>query len=214
MPTTTTMSSTAAHAGKLEFETMVAERKDALVIEGGYSKEDADGNDVADYVAFKTAGQVILAGTQIDDVDDAPKGLTNVELLEKVLPDVEYDLDDPVDAAAWAALAKRIGAITQPNPTGFVQRALPKGLVLISMSTFRPSGRVKVAFVTTDENIILDHSLQPVIDQVLKEAVKLHSQATMIVDRKPELAAPVRKAITSGTKRAQATAALPAGDDA
>ena len=211
---TTTMSPASAYAASLQWNDMVAERKDALVIEGGYSKEDGNGNDVADYIAFKTAGQVVLSRTVIDDIDDAPKGLTNVELLEKVLPDVDLDADSELDTAAWAALAKRIGGIVQPGPLGFVQRALPKDHVLISMSTFRPSGRVKVAFVTTDDSIVLDHSLQPVVDQVLKEAVKLHAQATMIVDRKPQLAARVRKAITSGTKRAGTTAALPAGDDA
>jgi hypothetical protein len=208
-----------AWAEKLRAEQMVAERQEQLVVEAGHSKEDADGNDVADYVSFKAKGSVELAACRIDDADDMSKGFTKEELLEKILgEDVEYDLDDPIDREAISKLAKRAGGLMDPDPKGPVQRALPKGLVLIKTPTYRSSGRVWVAFVTTDPQLIMDYGFQPVIDQAIKQAVKVHDKGLLIVDRKPELAGPVQKAIESGATRARNTARidlaeLEAGDE-
>jgi hypothetical protein len=209
MATATPLSSTDAYQGALEFERLSEERKVALVIEGGYSLQNAKGEDEPDWDSYLLKGVLIVSGHSIEDADKMAEGLTAEELRDKALPDVEYDPDDPVDAKAMSKLARRIWGITDPRPSGKVQRALPKGAVAIRTTVYRSKAKVKVAFVTSDHQIILDESLQPVIDQAIKEATKVHAQGTMIVDRVPELGTKVRKAITSGAKRASQTAALP-----
>src|SRR5437762_1860927 len=120
--TTTGQMALTPYQGKLEFERQVAERMQELVMEGGFSEEDADGNDVPHWDAFKNAGAVVLMGHQIDKPDDRAKGLTAYELLEETLPSVSIDQTDPIDKDAWSKLARRIWGITQPGPTGYVQK--------------------------------------------------------------------------------------------
>ena len=206
---TTALSPTDAWQAKQEFDRMVKDRFEQLVMEGGFSRENAAGDDEPDWEAYLAEGVVVLSGHEINDAKKMSDGLTADELRDKVLPDIEYDADDPVDLAAVAKAARRIWGITIPGPNGKVQRALPKGLVFVRPSVYRNKAKVKVAFVTSDHQIILDESLQPVIDQAIKEATKVHAQGTMIVSRVPELGASVRKAITSGAKRASQTASLP-----
>src|SRR5207244_1534878 len=58
------------YQGKLEFDRQVKVRMEELVMEGGFSMEDADGNDVPDWDAFKAEGAVILTGHRVDSPDD------------------------------------------------------------------------------------------------------------------------------------------------
>jgi hypothetical protein len=207
MPTATELSMAEKWQAKLEAEAHVEVRKDELVIEGGFSSEDADGNDEADYPAFLSKGVVVLTGHRIDDTDKESEGLSPSELIAEVLPDVDYDLTDPYDREAWAALTRRLwNGITDPRKTGKTQRALPKPLVLIRKTVQRPDGPTKVAFVTGNGSIQLDDSVQPVIDEVYKVAGKVHEQASMVTDRNPAIAGKVNKAITAGMKRASANA--------
>lgn len=209
------------YQGKLEFDRQVKARTEELVMEGGFSQEDADGNDVPDWEVFKNEGAVVLIGHQIDNVNDRAKGLTAHELLEKVLPDVSVNLMDPVDKEAWDKLARRIWGITQPGPTGYVQKQLAKPFVLIRVPLFRVSGpkapavKVNVAFVTSSDDIIIDDSLTPVIDEVIAGASKIRKQAELIHKRKPELGQRITTAIASGTQRVATDARLalnPAND--
>jgi hypothetical protein len=202
---TTTNQATGAelYANALEFKRRVKERREALLVEGGFSKENADGDEVADPEAFKAEAAIIASGREVDDPDRDFEGYTDEEILAEVL-DVEVDEDDPVDRAAMEYLAKRIGGILQTGPNGYVQRALSKGKVLIRKDAYRgkTKTKVRVSFVTTHHGIIVDDSLLPVLDKTLRESVKLHDQAAMIVGRVPELGPQVNKAITSGMKRA------------
>jgi hypothetical protein len=220
MSTTTEQPSLTPYQGKLEFDRQVKTRMEELVMEGGFSEEDGEGNDVPDWEAFKNEGAVVLTGHRIDDPDDRAKGLTAHELLGKVLPDVDVDTTDPVDNDAWNKLSRRIWGITQPGPTGYVQKQLAKPFVLIRTILIRvagpkaPAEKVKVAFVTTNDDIIIDDSLTPVIDEVIAGANKIRQQAELIHKRKPELGQRITKAITGGTQRVanDARLALPAGD--
>jgi hypothetical protein len=195
------------YEGKLEFDRQVKSRVDELVIESGFSEEDAEGNDVPDWEAFKNEGAVILTGHRVDKPSDKAKGLSAYELLTRVLPDIEVDLTDPVDKDAWAKLARRIWGITQTGPTGYVQKQLAKPFVLIQTTVMRisdpttPPEKVKVAFVTANDDIIIDDSLTPVIDEVIAGASKIRKQAELIHKRKPELGQRITKAIASGTQR-------------
>ena len=82
-------------------------------------------------------------------------------------------------------LARRAWGITQTGPSGFVQKQLGEGLVMIRTSVYdEDERRVRDH---EDDQIVLDDSLQPVIDAVIKGAGKIHAQAKLIVSRKPEL---------------------------
>ena len=201
-----------------ELKRRVRERKDEALIEGGYLKEDADGNDKADYMAFRDEVMLIAEGHEINDADDEAKGLTDAEILAKALPEVEFDEDDPVDAKAAEQLAKRCGGFLQTGKTGYVQKHLPKGKVLIRKQVSRAIGKAKiqvtVTFVTTDHGIIMDSSMQPVVDAAVKGFVKANEHGDMIVGKVPALNAKVNKALTAGAKRATNTVrpALEAGE--
>jgi hypothetical protein len=210
----TAISNVELAANELEFTNRVKARVDELVVEAGFSEEDSDtGQDLADMDAFKAEAAAVVSAHRIDDPDKDGDGLTDHEILAKVMPDVEYDEDDPVDVRAIATLAKRAAGAMQTGPNGYTQKRLPKGVVLIRKYAFRGKDRakVRVTFVTGDHSIIMDHSFQPVLEKTLKESVKLNAQSAMIVDRVPELAGTVRQAITSGMKKASSTAQITAG---
>lgn len=200
-----TSTNTALYEAALEFARQVEVRVDELMFEAGFSDEDANGNEVVDWDAFKTKAAVVLSNHQINDPDERADGLTADELLSAMIPDAPgsdgSDIDDPVDAKARAILARRAWGVTQPGPTGYVQRQLGKGLVMIRTAVYRGKTKTNVAFVTTNDAIVLDDSLQPVIDTMVKNAGKVHAQAKLIVSRKPELAPTAHKAIEAGTKR-------------
>src|SRR4051812_35141773 len=75
-------------SARLAFEQAVQARRDEVVIAAGFSAEDADGDDTADYNALKRAAAVVVAGAEITNRDDRAKiGLSSGDLYARVLPD-------------------------------------------------------------------------------------------------------------------------------
>jgi hypothetical protein len=189
--------------GRLEWEARVKARSEELAIEAGYAK--ADGS--VDWRAYRDEAAVIVANHEINDPDRRINGLTADELAEKVLAEVDYDPNDPVDAAAFTKLARRAFGVTQPKPDGYVQRQLTGEKHLVQIDVLRVTDprktakKVRVAFVTTNDQMVLEDVLQPVIDEVVARATPVQQTAAMILHRKSKLAGAIQKAINAGTNR-------------
>jgi hypothetical protein len=207
----------------LELLKAIDDRKTELLIAAGFSKEDPEGNDVADYDALKQSGALAVARAVVSNRDDRAKlGVSQGDLYAIVLPDAPgadgATPDDFVDQQVKLQLSRFLWGITQVAPNGYVQRQLGDGRVLVRAKVHRGHDPIVVAYVTESPELLLSDSLQPEIDSLVKRANKLHTHAAMIVTRQPALAGNVAKAITTGTKRASNDARLdlpelPAGEE-
>jgi hypothetical protein len=188
----------------LAWDAAVEATKDALVIDNGYTAEDEDGNDATDYEAMKRAAVPMMAAAVARTRDErATVGLTAGDLFDRVLPEhPDYDSANKIELAAMKGLARYLWGITQPAPSGYVQSRLDDGLVLARAKVHRGNDLVHVAYVTDNDELILADNLQPVIDDLVKEAVRVGASSTMLVVRRPALAAAARRAIKDGNRKA------------
>jgi hypothetical protein len=195
---------------ELEYKGAVDGVKDALVIENGYSDEDEDGNTVPDYEAMKKAGAESVTATFVRSKDDRAKiGLTAGDLFARVLPEhPDLDSANQIERDAVKSLTRFLWGITQTAPNGYVQSRLEEGLVLAQAKVHRGNDAVNVVYVTDDDELILTDRLQPDIDEFVKQAARVGAASTMIVMRRPALAAAARRAISAGNRKA-ASAAQP-----
>lgn len=215
------MSDTLTGSVQLDLFSVIDDRKDEVVVAAGFSHEDDEGNDVADYGALKQAAALVVSRAVVSNRDDRAKiGLSAGDLYASVLPGAPgADGSMPgdfVDSQVKERLVRFLWGITQVSPTGYVQKQLTDGRVVVRAKVHRGHDPVTVVYVTDNPELLLTDSLQPEIDALVKRANKLHSHAAMIVTRQPALAGSVTKAITTGTRRAAADARLelPAGDEA
>ena len=195
---------------ELAFKGAVEGLRDAIVIENGYVEEDEDGNTVPDWDAVKQAGADAVTAAVVRSRDDRAKiGLTPGDLFDRVLPEhPNRDSANRIEREAIKSLTRFIWGITQEAPNGYVQTRLADGFVLLRAKVHRGNDPVKVAYVSDDDELILTDGLQPDIDELVREAARLGGKSTMLVLRRPSLAAPARRAITAGNRKA-ASAAQP-----
>jgi hypothetical protein len=73
-----------------------------------------------------------------------------------------------------------------------------------------PTGtrRVRVAYLTSNPDLLMQDSLQPELDALVNKATKLNKHGSMIATRVPAITGRVVKAIDLGAKKAQAHARL------
>jgi hypothetical protein len=191
---------------EIAFKAAVEAVKNALVSENGYVDDDGD----PDYEAMKPRVVEVVSAAVVRDPDDRAKvGVSKGDLLDLVLPDhPDRDKANKIEQVAMAQLTRYLDGTTQVSPNGYVQSRLTDGLVLVKAKVHRGGDPVTVAFVTDDPDMILTGSLQPELDKLVAESLRLSATATMIVSRQPQLSTPTRRAITAGVKKAS-TAAQP-----
>jgi hypothetical protein len=198
---------------EVEFEAAVAAMKDAILIENDIAFE-VDGEVLADYDELKRRGAAAVTAALVRSRDErATAGVTPGDLFNAVLPvHTPYDEANLIERRAMDQLTRHLWGITQTAENGYVQRSLTDGLVLARSKVHRGNDPVQVAFVTDNDELIVTESLQPELDALAKRAAKVGAKATMIVTRRPELAAAVRRAVSAGGRKA-ITAAQPSAPE-
>jgi hypothetical protein len=200
-----------------QFNEAVARRIDDLYVEHGYAYEMPDGTDVPDEDQMRSTVFNLVSGAYASGKDDKSKvGLTKGELYARTFPSGPgakpgtADELDEIDGEVRKALMRRVWNLVKDTPDGYVQKRLD-GNVLIRSQVVRDRDLVPGVFVTDDPQLLLEESLMPGIEALVRRADRLREHATMLVSRQPALEQKVVGALAAGAKRANSVARLSIG---
>lgn len=197
-----------------EYRAEVTSRISDQYVEHGYADEMPDGTDLPNDGRMRQAVYDIVSGAYAADKDEKSKvGLTKGELYARTFPNgpgaesgTADGLDD-IDAEVRETLIRRVWNLTKDTPDGFVQKRLD-GVVLIRTTIVRDRDLVPGVFVTDDVQLLLEESLVPGVEALVRRADRLRDHAAMLVSRQPALEAKVVIALAAGVKRANSAARL------
>jgi hypothetical protein len=184
----------------------------------GFVKKASNGLTVRDEEKFKArVYQVVSSKIATGKKDRSAKSVTNGELYAAVFPQGPgatpgtADQLDPIDAEARSLMMRRVWALTNPGPKGYIQRRLgdSSSLILCRGTVIRDLDETPGVYVTDDPTLIMEDSLTPQIDKLVRVANNLRIHAIMVTSRHPELEQRVTAALGSGVTRAEGAAQLP-----
>jgi hypothetical protein len=195
----------------------VEELANDQIMAHGYLKQ-KNGEDVPDEDAVKQKVYDLVAGRVVSSKEEkSKKSWTQGELYAAVFPDApgadkrqNKDLLSPPDLAVMDRLSRKVWNLTNPGRAGYVQKRLGQDggeLILCRASVYRVQDAVPGCFVTDNDDLILNDSLQPQIESLVKKADTLRQHADMIGERRPLLEGRMKEALGLGVKRT--VAALP-----
>jgi hypothetical protein len=206
----------------VEFETFdVIELANEQMIAHGYSKP-RNGEDVPDEDAVKQKVYDLVSSRIVSSKEEkSKKSWTQGELYAAVFPNApgtdkreNKDLLGDQDLAVMDKLQRKVWNLTNPGRAGYVQKRLGQdggSLILCRASVYRGQDTVSGCFITDNDDLILNDSLQPQIESLVKKADTLRQHADMIGDRRPALEGRMKAALGLGVKRT--VAALPSVTD-
>jgi hypothetical protein len=184
----------------------------------GYSKQ-KNGEDVPDEDAVKSKVYELVSGRVVSVKDEkSKKAWTQGELYAAVFPQApgadkrqNKDLLSEQEFAIMDKLSRKVWNLTNPGRAGYVQKRLGQdggSLILCRAPVYRGQDPVPGCFVTDNDDLIMNDSLQPQIESLVKKADTLRQHADMIGERRPALEGRMKAALGLGVKRT--VAALPA----
>lgn len=152
--------------------------------------------------------------------DDVPKhSLTNGELYAITFPHAPGtdpkslpSLDD-LNREVRKTLMRKVWGLTQPRRIGYIQKRLGAegtGMVLCRTTSTRVVDDADVCFVTDNADLIMEESVLPQIESLVKKADDLRLHTEMVVSRRPELEGRITQELGIGVRRIEA--ALPASN--
>jgi len=118
---------------------------------------------------------------------------------------------DDLSREVRKALMRKVWGLTQPRRTGYIQKRLgaeATGMVLCRTWSTRGVDDAEVCFVTDNDDLIMEESVLPQIETLVKKADDLRLHTEMVVSRRPELEDRVNDELGIGVRRIEA--ALPA----
>lgn len=197
-----------------QFRDEVEQRIREVYIDNGYAFELDDGSDVVDEDRMKEMVLSVVSGAYAAAKEDKSRvGLTKGELYARTFPNGPgaksgtADGLDEVEAEVRKMLMRRAWNLTKDTPDGFIQKRLD-GHVLIRSSIVRDRDLVEGVFVTDNPQLLLEESLIPEIERLVRRADRVREHATMLVSRQPAIEQKVAGALSSGAKRAGSAARL------
>lgn len=207
------MGSTASNV-LAQFEEEIERRIADVYVEHGYVIEMADGTDLPDEDQMKaTVFSVVSSAYAARKEDKAKVGLTKGELYSRTFPNgpgaksgTADDLDE-VDTKVREKLMRRAWNLVKNTPDGYVQKRLD-GHVLIQSQIVRDRDLIPGVYVTDDVQLLMEESLMPEIEALVRRADRLREHAAMLVSRQPAIEQKVVGALASGSKRASSAARL------
>lgn len=202
-----------------EFYQLVEQRVDEEYQRAGFTKVAADGSTVRDEDKMKARGlEVVSRAVVTSKADRSKKAVTNGELFANVFPEAPgarpgtADTLDDVESAVRAFLMRKVWGLTNAGPRGYVQKRLGDGsLILCRATVHRNLDPIVAVYVTDEPTLIMEDSLNPQIDKLVRLASDVREHAAMIVTRHPELESKVSTALNSGFTRVKAAAQLTSG---
>ena len=108
-------------------------------------------------------------------------------------------------------LMRKVWGLTQPRRTGYIQKRLGAegtGMVLCRTMSTRGLDDAEVCFITDNADLIMEESVLPQIESLVKKADDLRLHTEMVVSRRPELVGRITEELGIGVRRVEA--ALPA----
>lgn len=199
-------------------KSIVDERVTDEYIKAGFAKN-VNGEVTRDEEAMKARAYDIVSKAVVSDkTHRSTKSLTNGELYAQVFPGGPgtvpgtADQLDEIEAEVRSTLMRKVWSLTNPSVRGFIQRRLgdSSSLVLCRGTVVRDLDEMVGVYVTDDPALIMDESLTPEIEKLVRAANNLREHATMINARHPELEQRVAAALGSGVSRARSAAQLSA----
>jgi len=118
---------------------------------------------------------------------------------------------DELEREVRKTLMRKVWGYTQPRRIGFIQKRLgaeATGLVLCRTLSTRGVDDVEVVFVTDNPDLIMEESVLPQIESLVRKADDLRLHTEMVITRRPELESRINRELGSGVRRIEA--ALPA----
>ena len=206
-----------------DFFDIVDSRVDDEYRVAGYSKVALDGTEVPDEDKMKArALEVALDAVVKTKTEKSQKAVTQGELFARVFPlgpgaqPGTADQLDPIEAEVASRLTRKVWALTNPGPRGYLQKRLTGvgdgSLILCRASVLRKMDWVPGFYLTDTANLIMDDSMQPQVERPSSASrMTSVSMPPMIQERHPELEARLSTAIGSGISRARSAAQLSAG---
>jgi hypothetical protein len=203
-----------------EFHQLVEQRIDEEYQRAGFVKPSPDGTtEIRDDDKMKARTlQVVSQALVTSKNDRSRKAVTNGELFAAVFPEAPgakpgtADQLDEIESEVRTALMRKVWGLTIPGPGGWIQKRLGEGsLILCRAVVLRKLDGIMAAYVTDDPTLIMEDSLNPQIDKLVRVASDVRGHASMIVQRHPELEQKVTTALSSGFNRVKAAAQLTSG---
>lgn len=196
----------------------VTELADEQMVAHGYVKS-KNGDQVPDEDAVKQKVYELVSNRIVSSKEEkSKKSWTQGELYAAVFPNgpgadsrQNKDLLSDPDLALMDKLTRKVWNLTNPGRAGYIQKRLGQdggSLILCRASVYRGQDTVSGCFVTDNDDLIMNDSLQPQIESLVKKADTLRQHADMIGDRRPALETRMKAALGLGVKRT--VAALPA----
>jgi hypothetical protein len=203
-------------APELDFKTVIDNRVTEEYIRHGYSKQAMDGTTVRDDDKMRQrAFDAVRAAEVTSKANRSANAITNGELYAAVFPDgpgaqpgTQDDLD-PIEVEVRSLLVRKVWGLTNPGPNGYIQKRLADTpLILCRGEVFRQMDHLPGVYVTEFAPLIMEDSLAPQIDKLVRTANDLRVHATMITGRHPELGQKVRNALGTGFSRVKTAGQL------
>lgn len=206
---------------------LIEKIKAEAMIQAGYSVTDDDGTVRSDPKQLQVA---VLQSMQENHVvankrNLAKQAVTSFELYQEILPQAPGTQSlarTEEEKAAQTELTKLIWGFTNVGVSGFVQKHVAGlGFVLceardvartkINEETGRKQPTTENArFLTSDRELIMTYYTGPAGAAFMRAARKLDAQLGLVADRRPELAAPVARQLSTVVR--QAVASIPHAD--
>ena len=111
-------------------------------------------------------------------------------------------------------LMRKVWGLTQPRRTGFIQKRLGAegtGMVLCRTMSTRGLEDAEVCFITDNADLIMEESVLPQIESLVKKADDLRMHTEMVVTRRPELVDRITQELGIGVRRIEAALPAPRG---
>jgi len=197
----------------------IADKVKDHLIGHGFSRQKGD-EILADEDKMKAkVFELVTSKVVADKGEKSKKAWTNGELYAATFPngpgtDPKANLDnlELEELEIRDILSRKVWNLTNPARTGYIQKRLGEdggSLVLCRSDVMRSLDKLPGCYVTNDADLIMNDSLQPQIEALVRKADNLRKHAEMIGARHPELETRMLKALGSGVDRT--VAALPRG---
>jgi hypothetical protein len=195
-------------------------RIDQQFIDHGYFRVNRAGEKVPDDTTMKVTVYDAVKKKIARAREEVQKNsLTNGELYALTFENApgtdpkSLSLLDDLGREVRRALMRKVWGLTQPKRIGFIQKRLgaeATGMVLCRTLSTRGVDDAEVCFVTDNADLIMEESVLPQIETLVKKADDLRLHTEMVVSRRPELETRIVKELGIGVRRVQA--ALPQGE--
>jgi hypothetical protein len=184
--------------------------------QAGLAKRNREGDTVIDTDSMKDKVFDLVTSRVVSNrTEMAANSWTQGELYAKVFPGAPGTNPSqllseltPLQQSVRNKLTRSVWSLTNPNRKGNIQARLGKEgrqEVLVRTKVQRGVDEIVGVFITNDGKLILEESVQPMVEKLYNAAkeVRLHNQ--LVIDsRHPELAGPIGKMIDGARKRVNA----------